>query len=148
MTRDQDDTSALYRTYLAAVVAYHQAAGARLGLGATDYQAHNLLALEGAMTTGELARLLGLSPSATTRVVDRLVERGLAEREVDAEDRRRSVVVPTSARPAGLDDQLAQVRELVAPAFAGLDARGQEVLRDYFARATDGFREATRRLAV
>jgi DNA-binding MarR family transcriptional regulator len=39
-------------------------------------------------TMGELARRLGISLSAATGLVDRLVQRGLIEREADSSDRR------------------------------------------------------------
>jgi len=143
---DPPDASATYRRYLAAVVTYHLAAATRLGLGATDYQAHSLLGLHGHLSTGELAGHLGLSPSATTRVVDRLVGLGLAARGADPDDRRRTVVSATDAALPGLDDQLADVRELVGPALAGLDDAGRTALGRYFERATDGYREATARL--
>ena len=140
------DPSATYRRYLAAVVTYHLAAATRLGLGATDYQAHSLLALHDHLTTGELARILGLSPSATTRVVDRLVGLGLAERRSDPDDRRRTVVAATGAALPGLDAQLADVRELVGPALSGLDDAGRAALAPDFEHATEGYREATARL--
>ncbi len=148
MRPESPDSSATYRRYLAAVVTYHLAAATRLGLGATDYQAHSLLGLHGRLTTGELAGFLGLSPSATTRVVDRLVSLGLAVRETDPADRRRTVVTATDTPVAGLDQQLSEVRDLVAEAFADLDEPGRAALTRYFERATDGYREATARLGV
>jgi DNA-binding MarR family transcriptional regulator len=50
-------------------------------------------------TMGELASRLGFGVSAATGLVDRLVERGVLEREPDSNDRR---VVRVSMSPAGM----------------------------------------------
>lgn len=73
------DLTTLYRRYVAALVHFHLAAGHVAQLGPTDYQAGSLLDSEGPLTTGELGRLLRLTPSATTRVVDRLITVGIDE---------------------------------------------------------------------
>ena len=117
-----------YREYLAALVLFHQAAADAVGLDPSSYQALNLLALRGATTPGALARAIGLSTGATTRVLDRLAARGLVTREVDPQDRRR-VVVSAAGSPDGLDDLLADVRRRVGEHVAALPARDLEVLR-------------------
>ncbi|MCY3560069.1 MAG: MarR family transcriptional regulator [bacterium] len=68
-------------------------------LALTIPQAKTLLLLEreGPQRMGAIAGALGIAVSATTTVVDRLVERGLAERLSDPKDRR--VVI------CGLTDQ-------------------------------------------
>jgi DNA-binding MarR family transcriptional regulator len=57
----------------------------------------------GAMTAGRLAATAGLSPGATTTVVDRLVRAGYAERVRDVGDRRRVTIEPTSAAGAAIE---------------------------------------------
>src|SRR5699024_501874 len=83
------DLIRVYRHYLASVVHFHLAAAEAAGLGPTDYQAASLLDLDGPMRAGQLAEHLGLSAGAATRVVDRLVRAGIAERTTAGEDRRR-----------------------------------------------------------
>lgn len=57
--------------------------------GMTVAQAATLEALaDGGVRLGELCRRLGIAPSTLSRNVDRLVERGLVEREPDPDDRR------------------------------------------------------------
>lgn len=51
-----------------------------------------VLAREGQLAMGELARRLGITPSGATELVDRLVERGWVERLAGAADRRAVVV--------------------------------------------------------
>lgn len=51
-----------------------------------------LLARHGARPMGELARLLGVTPPATTKIVDKLERLGLAARAVAPGDRRATLV--------------------------------------------------------
>lgn len=53
---------------------------------------------DGAIGQSELGRSLNLSPASVTRLIDRLEERGLIERERDPADRRR---VAVRLQPAG-----------------------------------------------
>jgi DNA-binding MarR family transcriptional regulator len=66
-----------------------------LGLHGTDYRALDVLDQEGPMTAGRLAERARLSPGATTALIDRLEQKGLARRIRDTEDRRRVLVEVT-----------------------------------------------------
>ncbi|OLT49273.1 hypothetical protein BJF85_09930 [Saccharomonospora sp. CUA-673] len=133
-----------YRTYLAAVVRFHLAAAEAGGLGPSDYQASSLLDLDGPLTTGQLAEQLGLSPSATTRVVDRLISAGIAERVVDSADRRRTAITHTGHLPTGLSELLNHVRGPIGEAVAALSDDQREGLLAYFHAATEAYATATR----
>lgn len=133
-----------YRTYLASVVRFHLAAAEAGGLGPSDYQASSLLDLDGPLTTGELADQLGLSPSATTRVIDRLIAAGVAERVTDLADRRRTVITHTGYLPEGLSELLDQVRVPIGEAVAALNEDQREGLLIYFQAAADAYAAATR----
>ena len=61
----------------------------------------------------EVARLLGVSTAASTGIVDRLVDRGHAERQPHSEDRRRVEVHLTDSGRTELIEQL-------TPMFVGL----------------------------
>jgi len=137
------DLEAQYRLYLAAVVLFHQAAADRVGLSGTDYQASNLLDLDGPMTNSELARRLRLSTGATTRLVDRLITEGIAERTTDPDDRRRVLVRHTGRMPKGLDQQLAAVREPLGAALAALTPSQLTGVQAYLEAATTAYTEAT-----
>lgn len=66
------------------------------GLSRADVRALTLLAVADApMSTGDLATGVRLSSGATTRLVDRLVASGHAERIPDPDDRRRVLVTHT-----------------------------------------------------
>jgi len=74
----------------------------------------------GPMSVGALADRVGLSPSATSRVVDRLERAGLADRTVDRDvDGRRVLVGPSARASATLrraHDELAVSIAAAAPA--------------------------------
>ena len=87
-----------------------QLSAERIGINATDLNCLNLVALDGSMTAGELARKTGLTTASITGVLDRLEEGGFVRRDRDPGDRRR-VIVKLNAGPG--------LRE-VAPVFAPL----------------------------
>ncbi|MEW1841983.1 MarR family transcriptional regulator [Nonomuraea angiospora] len=61
-----------------------------------------LLDLEsGPVSTGEIARLTGLTPGSATRLVDRLEKAGLVVRHPDPADRRRTLVALRRAAEVG-----------------------------------------------
>jgi DNA-binding MarR family transcriptional regulator len=66
--------------------------------GMTLAQATTLraLAIEGDRRSTDLSRHLGVSPSTLTRNLDRLEDRGLVERSVDANDRRATRISLTA----------------------------------------------------
>ncbi|MEG9227414.1 MarR family winged helix-turn-helix transcriptional regulator [Aeromicrobium sp. Sec7.5] len=77
-----------------ATLHFSDRAAASRGLHRSDLQALQALVAArasgaAALTPGELAQVLVLSPSATTTLVDRLVRAGHVERHHDQDDRRR-----------------------------------------------------------
>ncbi|WP_114853944.1 MarR family winged helix-turn-helix transcriptional regulator [Brachybacterium sp. YJGR34] len=138
------DLSTTYRRYLAAVVRFHLVGADVAGIGVTDYQAASLLDAEGPLTSGELGRLLRLSPSATTRAVDRLIAAGIAERTADPSDRRRTLVRHTGHMPDGLLEFFESAREPIGAAIAGLSDTQREGLEAYLLAATEAYGEAVK----
>lgn len=76
----------------------------------------------GALGPAEVARLLEVSTAASTGIVDRLVERGHAERRPHSEDRRRVEVHLTAA---GRSELVEHLRPMFAE-LAALDASFDE----------------------
>lgn len=126
-----------------AVVAFHEAVGAHLGVTAVDQRALALLASKGPMTAGALAREIALTPGAVTGVVDRLERAGLARREPDPADRRRVVI---SAAEGAFGDVFAGLAASMAEVMARYDEAEQRVIADFVTRTIDVLREETRRL--
>jgi DNA-binding MarR family transcriptional regulator len=73
-----------------------------LDLGFTQLAALYAAAGTAALTVGDLAELLGRSPSATSRIVAGLVARGLLERSEEPVDRRQRVLALTAEGAAVL----------------------------------------------
>ncbi|MFG2069999.1 MarR family winged helix-turn-helix transcriptional regulator [Micromonospora tulbaghiae] len=111
----------LGRELSTAVVMFHEAVAARRGLTATENKALDLLARRGPLTSGDLARQLGLTPGAVTGLVDRLSRAGYVRRSPDATDRRKTFVVADVER---LDAEM-------GPVFAPLGAAIRELTRGY-----------------
>lgn len=100
-------------------VLYSQAVAGRLGMHSTDLECLDHI-LRGPVTAGRLAELTGLTTGAITGVIDRLERIGLARRESDPDDRRKTVV---HALPA--------VIERVAPLFQPMERAAMAVLSQY-----------------
>ena len=106
-----------------------------LRLGFTQLAALYVLVDGGTTTIADLADALNRSPSATSRLVDGLVRRGLLERRPEAEDRRQRTLWLTqkgqallaSVDRARADQFLAVVRPL-PPAERALIAMGVAAL--------------------
>ena len=141
-TDSPDDLSATYRRYLSSLVLFHLAAADRIGLTGSDYQADSILDLDGPLTSGELARRLGLSMGATTRLIDRLVAAGHARRVADPEDRRRVLVAHSGETPAELTRILALVREPIGELIGSFSPDQLSALGRYFDGADRAYRQA------
>ena len=102
------------------------------GLGESDAAALRLVvdrAEQDPVTPTEIAAHLGLTTSAVTSLVDRLVRDGHVETRPHPSDRRRKVVVPT-ASAAATDPLERHVDELVAQ----LSTRSRQVIADFLDR--------------
>jgi DNA-binding MarR family transcriptional regulator len=135
-----------YRRYLAAVTLFHQAAADAVGLSGTDYQASNLLDLDGPMTSGDLARRLALSTGAATRLVDRLIAIGVAIRTEDPSDRRRTLIAHSGRVPANLANVLQRVRAPIEDALAELTPAQRSGVNAYLTAATEAYATTARTL--
>ncbi|MEU7603800.1 MarR family transcriptional regulator [Streptomyces sp. NPDC040724] len=72
---------------------FNQAMADHVGLHPTDMQCVALLDMEPEpVSTGDIARLTGLTSGSATRLVDRMVKAGIVQRHADPNDRRRSLV--------------------------------------------------------
>jgi DNA-binding MarR family transcriptional regulator len=117
-----------------------------VGLDRTAYRCLDILEREGPMTAGRLAQRARLSPGAMTALLDRLEERGFAQRTRDTEDRRRVLVevTPELRRRA---TELYGTPEEGASALADYSDVQLEFLIDFLRRDIGYHEERMRRLA-
>ncbi|MGP8302627.1 MarR family winged helix-turn-helix transcriptional regulator [Streptomyces inhibens] len=132
-----------YRAYVTATVLHGQAAAEALGQHPTDLYALHALDLAGPLTTGALAERIGLSQSATTRLVDRLVRAGRARRAPDPDDRRRVLVEPLPIPHDEDEAAFGPARRRMAEVFRSFTVDELRVLFRYFAAAAPALRDAT-----
>jgi DNA-binding MarR family transcriptional regulator len=141
-TPDLQRLGAIYPRYLNAIVLHGLATAQAVGLGPTDLYAVGTLTFYGRMTSGDLAAKTGLTTGATTRLIDRLEQRGLVRRITDPADRRRVLVEAVDTDTLELDSALAPAREKLAEVFADASPTEIATLTDHFERATPAFHEA------
>lgn len=134
----------LGRELSTAVVMFHEAVGAYLGVSAGDQRALTLIGRHGPMSAGELAERTGLTPGAVTGMIDRLERAGLARRDQDAKDRRRVLVTATGHQPDVFGD-LATAMNTLANRY---DEKEMRAIADYLTHTIDILREQTRRLTA
>ncbi|RSS83925.1 MarR family transcriptional regulator [Streptomyces sp. WAC06614] len=128
---------------------FNQAMADSVGLHPTDLQCVAMLDLEEEpVSTGDIARLTGLTSGSATRLVDRLVKAGIVERHSDPGDRRRSLVALAPAARS----RISQAWDTPAQAFgAVLDTYSDEelaVIADYLHRTREVGRAQAHRLTT
>ena len=116
----------------------------------TAAQAYALLTIEerGPATMNELATEMRLHGTTMTRMVDALVDKGLAERGQDPEDRR---IVRVSLTPRGQEtvETLRELkRQFLATAFAQLSEDERAAVLKALGRLTSTAEELGRRCCV
>jgi len=135
---------AAVRALTLASARFRQTVAERIGvdLSATMIMSH--LSESGPSSPRELARKVGLTPSAMTAALDRLEAAGLALRTPHPTDRRKAVVTLTGTGQETLvqvrtrlraaldtfpDDRLDEVAEIVGALAAALDAQAEALER-------------------
>jgi DNA-binding MarR family transcriptional regulator len=115
-----------------------------LGIHGTAFRCLDILDQEGPMTAGRLAERARLSPGATTTIIDRLEEKGYAQRTRDTADRRRVLVeVSPDLRQRG--EELYGSPEQAGEALAAYSDEQLEFLTG-FMRGNIAFQEEKMRL--
>jgi hypothetical protein len=82
----------LGEVYATQTAVFQQQAAASLGLGVTEMKALSILLREGPQMAGALMDRLNLTSGAVTGLVDRLLRKGVAHRQIDPADRRRVII--------------------------------------------------------
>ncbi|WP_181794690.1 MarR family winged helix-turn-helix transcriptional regulator [Streptomyces sp. WELS2] len=137
------DEQVIFRQYLDAVGLQGLAGAEAAGMHTSEWYALSLIALEGGLTSGELATRTGLTTGATTRLIDRLERAGYARRTADPSDRRRVIVEPVPDALAGIEEVVAPARRHIAEVLSRYTPEQRRLLFDYFEHAAPAFRAAT-----
>jgi DNA-binding MarR family transcriptional regulator len=80
----------------------------------------------GPMTMGELSEALAVTHGVATRMVDRLIEKGMVERSRDEEDRRVVRVSVTDLGAGAAMDAIAGALEFIRIVFKGVSQSDRE----------------------
>jgi DNA-binding MarR family transcriptional regulator len=138
------DLTRLLQTLTVESDRYAERFGARHGLHRTDVNALALIlaaARRGEpMSPSALAKELGLSPSATTALIDRLEAVGHVERERPAGDRRR---VALHVPEAGLEEgrqMFVPLARAFAESWAGFSPADREVVARFLDVSTEAMK--------
>lgn len=145
-TSDEDDGRRLGRDLSGAVVLFHQAIAARLGLSAGDLKTLELIAMEGPFSASELARRTGLTAAGVTSVVARLAAGGYVVRETDPDDRRRAIIRAEKTDHPELTDAFAGLGSALGGVIAEYNEIERAAIVSYLCRLVDVLREETIRL--
>lgn len=113
-----------------------EAAAARLGLNRTDLRCLGALAA-GALTAGQLAHVVGLSPGAATTAVDRLVRAGYARRIRDASDRRQVTIELTPEARTASDQIWGPIGNEARRRLSRRTNEGLTQIRDFLAEGRE-----------
>ena len=104
-----------------AVVFFHEAIAAHLGMNAAEWKCLGLLDQYGAATAGRLAELSGFTTGAITGIVNRLEQLGYVRREANPDDRRSVIIRPV--RISKIHERITPVFESLGGAMAGVASR-------------------------
>lgn len=105
-----------------AVVFFHEAVAAKLGMSAAEWKCLGLLEQHGSLAASRLSELSGFTTGAITGIVDRLESAGYVRRERHPTD-RRSVIVRAL--------QVKGLKEKIAPIFQSLGHAMHQLMLRY-----------------
>jgi DNA-binding MarR family transcriptional regulator len=122
-----------------------------IDLSMAQFKTAMLIASTGGLPVGELAKHLGVGPSAVTPLVDKLVDHGYVRREEDPSDRRVIWVRPTDTCHAFYErvnaagrDQLERVLLTLTPGDVDLAERALAILHAAAERLLEEERASSR----
>lgn len=115
---------------------------AALGVTSSQWKMLSRLAREPGLKQVELAERLDIEPITACRIVDRLEEAGLVERQRDPEDRRAWRLVLTGKAEPMVRQLRSLAEEMAGEAFQGFGQDEIEAMRAMLARVRDNVARA------
>jgi DNA-binding MarR family transcriptional regulator len=145
-TSGDDVERNLGRELSGAVVLFHQAVAARLGMSAGDLKTLDLIATDGPFSATDLARRTGLTAAGITSVIARLAAGGHVVREIDPGDRRRAIIRAAETDHPELAGAFAELGRALGGVISEYDPAERAAITGYLRRMVDILREQTIRL--
>jgi DNA-binding MarR family transcriptional regulator len=119
-------------------VVYRRATEDVIGMKLKQLIALEILARNEGCLQQELGATLMVDPNNCVLLLNELDDRGFVERQRDPKDRRRHIVVITSAGQKALTNAEEKLEALEGEVLANLDPTERDQLRDLLTRAMDG----------
>ncbi|MFC0528105.1 MarR family winged helix-turn-helix transcriptional regulator [Phytohabitans kaempferiae] len=148
-TERERATADLFRVmprHVQETVRFYDAVADQLGIHVTDLHCVGALSDAGALSAGDLAARLGLTTGAITRMIDRLVDRGFAQRVADPADRRRVLVELTPEATVEVGTHFAGMAIHLEQAIAGYSDERLRFLVNFLEESVAFTRTETERL--
>ena len=140
--RTSEPETAALRALQVAMGEAQLALGRRMRMNPSDLTAMGHVAGSPApLGPTDLAGRLGMSPAATTELVDRLERAGHLLRERDLIDRRRVRLVPSASARTAVIGRLGALLEALDALATEFTDDERETVRRYLERATAAYRE-------
>ena len=118
----------------------------RMAMHPTDLAAMSHIAYAAdQLGPGELSSRLGITPAATTDLIDRLEAAGHVLRERNPTDRRRVRLVPTESAKAAVRQQLADLLEHLDAVSEDFTPTEREAIQRYLEAAATAYRDFAQR---
>lgn len=143
-----DFNSLMGRELSNAVVFFHEAVAAHVGMNAAEWKCLGLLDQHGPLTASRIAELSGFTTGAITGIVDRLERGGYARRKENPEDRRSVIVEALYVKD--LKDRVIPIFQSLGQAMAQVAGRYSKnelaAIAKFFAETIDVLRSETIKL--
>lgn len=143
-----DFNSLMGRELSNAVVFFHEAVAAHVGMNAAEWKCLGLLDQHGPLTASRIAELSGFTTGAITGIVDRLERGGYARRKENPEDRRSVIVEALYVKD--LKDRVIPIFQSLGQAMAQVAGRYRKnelaAIAKFFAETIDVLRSETIKL--
>jgi DNA-binding MarR family transcriptional regulator len=122
-------------------ILFQQAVAHLLGVNASDMKCLDLIALNGHTTPSQLVDLTGLTSGAVTGLVDRLEKAKLIRRQAYPDDRRKTLLVPTSKAKEKVGPLYGAMGRAMGELFSGYSDEELEFLGRHTEKVSVVFRE-------
>jgi DNA-binding MarR family transcriptional regulator len=120
----------------------------RIGATSAELEAVGTLVARGPLSAGDLVKRTGLTSGAITRLIDRLVERGVVRRLADPNDRRRVLVEITPSAMRACEPFYGPIAREGTAFLEGMTEKELEVILKYLRASYEFSKRHTERVAA